>query len=78
MERFRVKVDFFDLEDNRRLYHQGDVYPRAGYTPSEERIAVLSGAENKAGIPLIEPVNSNSPKKKGKKDGQRTDKPVSE
>lgn len=41
-----------DLEDN-HLYEIGDVYPHDGREISEERIAELSGTQNKAGFALI-------------------------
>lgn len=45
---------FTDLQDGNRVYNVGDVYPREGYTPSEERIAELASDKNKQGTPLIE------------------------
>ena len=41
-----------DLEDN-HLYKNGDKYPHDGREVSEERIAELSGSQNKAGFVLI-------------------------
>lgn len=53
MAKFRAVVDFADLEDNRRPYRAGETYPRDGLTVSEERLAALSGSDNRAGKPLI-------------------------
>jgi hypothetical protein len=45
---------FTDLQDGNHVYNVGDVYPREGYTPSEERIAELASDKNRQGTPLIE------------------------
>lgn len=58
----KVLVYFKDLQDNRYAYNAGDTYPRKGLEVSEERIAELSGSNNKMGKPLIEFVEA--PKKK--------------
>ena len=50
---YRVLCEFFDLEDAQRHYRPGDEYPRAGYEPAPERIAVLSGSGNGLGRPVI-------------------------
>lgn len=50
----KVIKKFTDLQDGNHVYNVGDVYPREGYTPSEERIAELAGDKNKQGTPLIE------------------------
>ena len=44
---------FTDLQDNDYAYEVGDTYPREGLSPTEERIAELSGSDNKQGTPLI-------------------------
>lgn len=51
---YRVIKKFTDLQDGNHVYNVGDVYPREGYTPSEERIAELASDKNKQGVPLIE------------------------
>lgn len=52
---------FADLQDKKHIYEAGAEYPRLGYTPTESRIAELSGNDNRMGFPLIkavdEPVN---------------------
>lgn len=50
----KVIKKFTDLQDGNHVYNVGDVYPREGYTPSEERIAELASDNNKQGVPLIE------------------------
>lgn len=50
---FDVITRFIDLQDGNYKYEAGDKYPREGYTPSAERIAELSGSENRRKIPLI-------------------------
>lgn len=63
---------FTDNQDGGRLYHEGEAYPREGLEPTEERIAELSGKNNKRGIPLItataepEEVRAEDAKAKGK------------
>ena len=52
---YKAIVDFVDLQDNHK-YHVGDVFPRMGYDPGEERIAELASAENKRGCAVIEEV----------------------
>ena len=50
---YRVIKAFFDLKDNNHSYRVGDVYPRAGFTPSAKRIEELSGTKNRQKTPLI-------------------------
>lgn len=47
---------FEDLTDNNYAYHAGDKYPRKGMAVSDERIAELSGKNNKLGEAVIEVV----------------------
>lgn len=51
---YKVIKDFSDREDNRFVYRAGDIYPRLGYTPSNDRVAGLLGTDNGQGVPLIE------------------------
>ena len=53
---YRVVRHFTDLLDNNHKYTEGDVYPREGYTPSEERIFALSTSANKQKTILIEAI----------------------
>ena len=51
---YRAKVTFADLQDGKRLYHEGETFPRDGLTVSEKRLASLAGSDNRMGYPLIE------------------------
>lgn len=50
---FKVIKYFTDLQDNNHPYNEGDTFPRAGLEVKPERIAELSGKDNKQGVPLI-------------------------
>lgn len=56
MGKFKAISRFTDLQDNNKVYNEGETYPRDGYKPTAERIAELSGFNNNAGRPLIEAV----------------------
>lgn len=60
---YKVVKKFADLQDERYLYKVGDVYPRDGYTPTDERIEELSSSKNKQNTPLIKKVTSRRKKK---------------
>lgn len=51
---YKAIINFTDLQDDGRAYKTGDVYPREGHTPTDKRIAELSGNANKLGKPVIE------------------------
>lgn len=55
LEMFDDLQDFKDTKDGRvyRRYEPGDVYPRKGFCPSEERIAELAGEGNVRGHAII-------------------------
>ena len=53
---YKVLEHFTDNLDNGYVYNVGDVYPHEGYTPTEERIEALAGAENARKRPVIEKV----------------------
>lgn len=63
---YRVLTMFHDLTDVVHIkggvvchaYHEGDIYPRAGMTPSPERIEALLSGDNARGIPLIEEIRT--------------------
>ena len=61
---YKVIKYFHDGQDDMHIYEVGDKYPRKGYKPSEERIIGLLGNGNKQGVPLIEEVVEEKPKKK--------------
>ncbi|MNB67225.1 hypothetical protein D3C81_309380 [compost metagenome] len=48
--------EFKDLQDHNHVYRVGDKYPRSGRS-KKDRIAELSGSENKIGVPLIREVD---------------------
>ena len=56
---YKVVKKFADLQDNNHIYNEGDTFPRDGVKVSAERIAELSGSENKQGVPLIEKEGAN-------------------
>jgi hypothetical protein len=60
---YKVIAHFHDLQDTEKktkdgpIYHEyneGDVYPRDGYEPSQERIEELLGNHNNFHSPIIE------------------------
>lgn len=51
---------FTDLQDNEFPYNPGDVFPREGMEVSEERLAELSGSNNKQHKPLIKKVEGTA------------------
>lgn len=57
---YTVVRHFTDLLDGNYKYVEGDVYPRKGYTPSEQRIMELSGTNNKQKTVLIKAVATES------------------
>ena len=59
---YKVIKLFTDLQDDNFKYEVGDEYPRVGLEVTDERIAELSGKNNKQGVPLIKKVRQ--PKKK--------------
>lgn len=66
-------IEFFnDLQDGNHPYHAGDVFPRAGVEVTEARLAELAGKNNKRGIPLIQFVEEEAPKKAPAKRAKKT------
>lgn len=53
---YKVIRHFTDLQDNNYAYKVGDTYPRAGLSPSAERIEELAGSQNKQKTPLIQAI----------------------
>lgn len=66
---YKVIKLFSDLQDKNHVYNVGDTFPRPGLAVNPERLAELSGSENKQGTPLIERVEEKkgAPKKAAKK-----------
>lgn len=60
---YKVVKDFADLLDDCYEYAVGDTYPRKGLEVSTERVAELSGCENKHGTPIIKEVKKRTTKK---------------
>lgn len=52
---YKSIATWIDLEDN-HLYRTGERFPHDGREISPERIAELSGTQNKAGFALIRPL----------------------
>lgn len=55
---YKVIKFFHDLQDNNHPYNVGDEYPRKDVKVTDERIAELSGKDNKQGVPLIAEENT--------------------
>lgn len=61
---FTVIKAFFDLQDGKYHYKEGDNYPRNSYKPSDDRIAELASENNKQGVPLIKQIVKKAKKVK--------------
>ena len=65
---YKVIKRFADLQDSDYIYDPADdscnTYPRKGLKVSDERIAELSGKDNKQGAPLIEKIEKKADDKK--------------
>ena len=59
---YKALEAFVDLQDANRVYHPGDIYPRAGLKVSAERLAELSSANNRRGRPVIVFIDDYKPK----------------
>ena len=57
---YKVLTEFADLQDGNHIYRVGDVYPREGYTPKDERIDELSTGKNLLHKPLIQNVEDST------------------
>lgn len=77
---YKAKERFTDLQDNNFSYNVGDIFPRSGYTVSEERIKELASSDNRRGRPVIEAILDNVTeeaveekprKRRGKKNADR-------
>ncbi|HHQ6759041.1 TPA: Rho termination factor N-terminal domain-containing protein [Staphylococcus aureus] len=58
---YKVVEYFEDTQDNRRPYHEGDIYPRDGLEVSEERLAELSTTNNRRNLIAIKLVEDKQP-----------------
>lgn len=50
---YKVLETFADLQDNKHIYYEGDIYPRNGLSVSDVRLAELSTTKNATHRPLI-------------------------
>ena len=74
MMRYKVIKFFMDGQDGNHSYIPGNIYPREGLDPSEERIAELASTKNRLGEILIEPlVQSTAQKKEEEKPAEATE-----
>lgn len=56
--RYIVVKDFSDIQDDRHVYHAGDIFPRMGFEVSEDRVAELASKDNKRGEILIKAIDA--------------------
>lgn len=61
---YKVIKFFTDLHDADHPYNVGDTFPREGIKVTEERLAELSGSDNRQGVPLIELLEDEKPKRR--------------
>ncbi len=57
MKLYEVIVRFKDGQDDEYLYQVGDVYPRVGYTPTDERVNEVASTDNRRGVVAIKPLD---------------------
>ncbi|MDR5602088.1 Rho termination factor N-terminal domain-containing protein [Staphylococcus coagulans] len=60
MKLYEVIVRFKDGQDDEYLYQVGDVYPRVGYTPTDERVNEVASTDNRRGVVAIKPLDLSS------------------
>lgn len=58
---YKAIADFKDLKDDGYVYRAGDVYPRAGYDPTEKRLNDLLSSNNKRGRAVIIAIEDKKP-----------------
>lgn len=57
---YKVINDFIEKNDGNTVYRKGEPFPREGYNPSDERVALLSSENNsykKAFIEEYQPID---------------------
>ncbi|MGV3187193.1 Rho termination factor N-terminal domain-containing protein [Staphylococcus chromogenes] len=59
MTLYKVEVQFLDGQDDNHLYKVGDVYPRVGIKPTQERIEELSTDNNRRNVVAISKLDLN-------------------
>ena len=57
---YKVIEYFTDLQDKNYAYNSGDVYPRKGYKPTEQRIEELTSDKNVRKRPIIKAVSEET------------------
>lgn len=60
MARYRVIVNFKDLQDKGYFYKVGDEYPREGKRVSKKRLAELATDANRRKTPMIEELEEDT------------------
>lgn len=73
---YKVIKFFTDLQDNNYPYEVGSTYPRKGLSVTEERIAELSGSNNRQKTALIKEVGE--PKQEPKENVRESKEKVQE
>lgn len=73
---YKVIKFFTDLQDNNYPYEVGATYPRKGLSVTEERIAELSGSNNRQRTALIKEVSE--PKQESKENVRESKENVQE
>lgn len=66
MAKYEVIKYFTDLQDYSHPYNVGDIFPRQGKEVTEERIAELSGSNNRQYTPLIKEVDEEKESEQSK------------
>lgn len=59
MTLYKVEVQFLDGQDDNHLYKIGDIYPRVGINPTNERIEELSTDNNRRNVVAISKLDLN-------------------
>lgn len=59
MTLYKVEVQFLDGQDDNHLYKIGDIYPRVGIKPTNERIEELSTDNNRRNVVAISKLDLN-------------------
>ncbi|EOL45815.1 hypothetical protein [Enterococcus caccae] len=54
MKQYKVLCDFYDSQDEDRVYRKGDLYPHEDKETDENRIKELGSENNSTGIKLID------------------------
>jgi hypothetical protein len=59
MMKYLVIKSFTDMQDNNHKYLAGDIFPREGFSVSDERLEELSTDKNRRKEPMIKKVVEN-------------------